>query len=388
LGEANGRLEHLSRGWLNDAIDSEGIQTLAVVGMYEDRALTGAKLALLSLRRHSPNIPVVAFLPNASQEFVEWASRLTDVEIRRSCDFTTGVGWNVKPSVIQGLFEEGHDQVIWLDSDIIVCGDLDTHLSSIDSSTVVATEEYYWGHRQGDPERTTGLGLTVGRTFPATINSGLLRFSKAHRPVVDDWASILASDEYRSVQHLSARERPIHYFADQDTLTGLLGSDTYAEIKVVQLKRGVEIAQCFGPSGFTIRERLRSRANLPLLVHAQGVKPWADRRSGKQLTSVKRILNYMQSVHLELTPYVAAAQAYRELLAEDVNWMSPSTGLGRMLLRASPNQPNLAELPLTAIDSVQRWARQKLGIGRIGARPVSVKAWADGAGEDSMTTAA
>lgn len=341
--------------------------------MYDDRApLTGVKLAVLSLMRHSPNLKVIAFVPNASAEFISWSSRLDNLEIRRSRDSITGAGWNVKPSVILRIFDEGHDEVIWLDSDIIVCGDLDARLQSIDPESIVATEEYFWGHRQGDAQRTTGLGLTPARTFRATINSGLLRFSKVHRPAVEHWAAILASKEYEAVQQLSAAERPIHYWADQETLTGLLGSDLYADMNVVQLKRGVDVAQCFGPSGFTIKERLRTGKNLPLLVHAIGVKPWSERVPRRRVRPVEMVIGYFQAVHLELTPYVAAAQDYRGSLEEDVSWMSASTFLGRALYRLYPDQPALRELPLAIVDSTQRWIRRSLGIGRIGTKAAPV----------------
>jgi hypothetical protein len=337
--------------------------------MYEDRVpLTGPKLAMLSLMRHSPDLKVIAFLPNAPEEFINWSSRLSNVEIRRSRDSITGMGWNVKPSVILRAFDEGHDEVIWMDNDIIVCGDLDARLQSIDSENIVAAEEYFWGHRQGDPERTTGLGLTPGRTFQVTINSGLLRFSKMHRPVLEHWAAILDSKEYKAAQYLSAAERPIYHWADQETLTGLLGSDLYTDVNVVRLKRGIDIAQCFGASGFTVKERLRAGKDLPLLVHAIGIKPWAERPLTSQKSPFRKAINYLQSAHLELTPYVAAAQDYQESLEEDVSWMSPSSLLGRAMCRVFPSQPALRELPLAAIDTTQRWVRQTLGIGRVGAK--------------------
>jgi hypothetical protein len=338
--------------------------------MFEDRApLTGLKLSMLSLARHSPNLKIIAFAPNAPAEFIDWSSRLSNVEIRRSRESIAGVGWNIKPSVILRLLDEGYDEVIWLDNDIIVCGDLEARLQSIDAESIVGTEEYYWSHRQGDPEFTTGLGLTSARTFPATVNSGLLRFSKTHRPVVEHWAAVLASEEYRAVQHLSAAERPIHYWSDQITLTGLLGADLHADVSVVQLKRGVDIAQCFGASGFTIKERLRAGKNLPLLVHAIGNKPWSRGRTPKDQTSLfKKVTSYLEFVHLELTPYVAAAQEYRELLDEDASWMSASTLIGRAMCRLCPNQPVVRELPLSAVDSAQRWVRRTLGIGRVGAK--------------------
>lgn len=346
---------------------------MPVLVMYEDRLpLTGVKLTLLSLMRHSPVLKVIVFAPNASAEFINWSSSMSNAEVRTSRDSITGTGWNVKPSVILQMLDEGHDEVIWLDSDVIVCGDLDARLQSIDTENIVAAEEYFWAHRHGDPQRTTGLGLKIGRILPITVNTGLLRISKMHRPLVEHWAAILDSEEYKAVQHLSSAERPIHYWADQETLTGLLGSDLYADINVVQLKRGAEIAQCYGASGYTIRERLQAGKELPLLVHAIGEKPWSDRTLRSQKSPFGKMINYLQAVHLELTPYVAAAQDYRELLDEDVSWMSASTVLGRAMCRLFPDQPALRELPVAALDTTRRWVRKTLGIGRVGAKAAPV----------------
>ena len=112
-----------------------------------------------------------------------------------------------------------------------------------------STEEYFWGHAQGTDARTTGLGLEAARTFPATVNTCLLRVSRCHLPLVEHWRRILASDEYLSVIWEPATQRPLHYGSDLHVFTGLLGSTLYADVPVVQLRRGAEIAQCYGPRG-------------------------------------------------------------------------------------------------------------------------------------------
>ena len=337
--------------------------------MFDDRpVLTGAKLAMLSLARHCPSQQVVAFLPSASDEFVAWAARLGNVEVRRSRESLIGNGWNVKPTAILTMMDEGHEQVTWLDTDIIVRGDLMARVNSISAECIVATEEYFWGQRQGDPLRTTGLGLTPARVLTSTVNTGLIRLAKVHRHLIEHWASIMDSPEYLAAQQLSPTRRPIHYFGEQEVLTGLLCSSQYADIDVVQFRRGTDIAQCCGPSGYTLRERLQARGKLPLLVHSQGMKPWSKAQLRGQSSFPRRVMSYYQAMHLDLTPYNIAALEYRDQLAEDVSWMEPATALGQGLSWLFKDHPILSEAPLTAVDSAQRKFRRIFGIGKVGGK--------------------
>lgn len=337
---------------------------MTTVVMYEDRpsALVGVRLALLSLTRHSPGLPVVAWLPTAPPEFTSWARSLPDVDVREHRDGLSGQGWNVKPSVLLRALDEGHDQVVWFDTDMMVTGDLAGRLAAVPASTLVATEEYHWGHHQGSSVRTTGLGLPVGRVFPATLNTCLLRVHRHHHGLVEEWYRVLASDEYVAAQSLSGRHRPLHFWSDLDVLTGLLGAREHAGVPVVQLRRGVDIAQCYGPSGFTLAERLACGRRLPLLLHAMGNKPWgADRPQGRSVRA--RLQTSLDRVHQELTPYALAAREYAGDV--DTSWAEPTTLTGRVLASTFPRRPALRESPLTVLDSAQRGLRRRLGVGQI-----------------------
>ncbi len=101
--------------------------TVAVV--YDDRPanVTGVKLAVLALRAHCPTTPVVAWVPGARPELRRWFEGLADrseVSLRSSVDETLGEGWDVKPMVLHRLLGEGHDRVVWVDSDVLCTGDL------------------------------------------------------------------------------------------------------------------------------------------------------------------------------------------------------------------------------------------------------------------------
>lgn len=338
-----------------------------LVMIYEDRpsAFVGVQLAALSLAAHSPDLQVRAIVPGAPPEMVAWAASLPSLELVTSREGIDGESWNVKPSVLLSGFRDGHDEVMWFDSDMVVSGDLGAVLAAIPSTTVVATEEYFWGHAQGSDARTTGLGLEVARTFPATVNTCLLRVSRTHLPLVEDWSRILASDAYLSVVWEPATRRPLHFGSDLHVFTGLLGSTTYADVPVVQLRRGSEIAQCYGPSGWTVAERWQSRDELPLVLHAMGTKPWeAPRSRSGSLALRARTRAAYEAVHQDLTPYVVAAAGYRGRFLGDDSWLEPRTRTARALRHVS-SSPAMQELPLAVVDSAQRRIRRTLAIGQM-----------------------
>lgn len=333
-----------------------------IVVMYEDRpqALVGVRLAILSLARHCPRLPVLVWAPNADGSFNEWSRNMANVEVRNHRSGVFGRRWDVKPSVLLNALSERQDTIMWLDSDVILTGDVEARLSSVDPEAVVGTEEYFWGDHQGTTYRTTGLGLTPARRFTATINTGLLRVAPSHVPLLSHWCQILACPEYEAAQE--QMDRPIHFFGDQEVLTGLLGSSSYAHVPVVQLRRGADIAQCFGPSGFTARERIRSGRSLPMLIHAMGRKPWAEARSFAQNGPPGVLRRAVEAIHQDLTPYVEVARTYREELGVDAAWLEPRTRAGATMIRLLPGHPALRELPLTAVESLLKRARRALRI--------------------------
>lgn len=337
-----------------------------LVMIYEDRpsAFVGVQLAALSLAEHSPGLSVRAIVPGAPAEMVEWAASIPSLELVTSREGIDGESWNVKPSVLLSGLREGHDEVVWFDSDMVVTGDLGALLERIPADTVVATEEYFWGHAQGTDARTTGLGLDVARTFEATVNTCLLRVGRAHLRLIEHWSRILTSEEYLAVIWEPATTRPLHFGSDLHVFTGLLGSTTYADIPVVQLRRGTEIAQCYGPSGWTVSERWRSRHRLPLVLHAMGAKPWEvrDARPGGSVRA--RARDAYEAIHQDLTPYVAAASRYRGRFVGEDSWLEPRTRTARALRRLS-GSPSVQELPLAVVDSAQRRVRRTLAIGQM-----------------------
>ncbi|MFF2271632.1 hypothetical protein ACFVTX_05145 [Agromyces sp. NPDC058136] len=334
-----------------------------VVVLYDDRpdGLTGLKLAALSLRSTSPGLDVRAIVPGAGETFRAWASAngVTLVEPPRTLHAT---GWDVKPTVLLHLLDTGADPVLWFDTDIVATRDIRALLAPHAPEVLIAAEEYFWGYHQGSPARTTTLGLDVGRVLPRSLNSGVLRVSSVHRPLLEAWARVLASPAYTAAQDAPIPRRPIAYLGDQEVLGGLLGSRTHADVPLVQLRRGVDIAQCFGPSGFTVAERWAARDRLPALVHAMGRKPWNRPEAGRGGPG-RRLATWWEQVHLDLTPYVEAARPHLDGLDEPIDWVGPLTRSGRLLARIG--SPALRELPLVLVDTSQRGMRRALGIRQV-----------------------
>ncbi|WP_431841295.1 hypothetical protein [Calidifontibacter indicus] len=335
----------------------------AATVLYEDRPeLTGLKLAALSLRSTAPGLPIVVMAPSAPPGFQSWAEKHA-IEIAPVPEAMASHGWNVKPTVLLHMLAHYADVVTWFDTDIIATSSLETLLSTYPVETLVATEEYAWGHSQGSEKRTTALGLPVGRHIARSVNTGVLRVSESHRSLLLEWERILGTDEYVRAQILPANRRPLTFLGDQEVLCGLLGAQQFASVPLAQLTRGVDIAQCFGPSGFTVRERWTTRGVLPPLVHAMGRKPWS--RPTYSGSTLNRFGSWWQNMHLDLTPYTAAAQPYLDELGEPARWARPVTMTGRILSR-NPSSI-MREMPLTVLDTSQRAFRRAASIRQISA---------------------
>lgn len=343
----------------------EGVspQGSSVIVLYEDRpgSLTGLKLAALSLAKTSPGCLIHAIVPGASERFRSWATD-RGIIVADVPESLRATGWDVKPSVLMHMLDTVADLVLWVDTDVIATQTIGRLLDQHPAETLVAAEEYYWGHHQGSTARTTTLGLDVGRVLPRSINSGVLRVARCHRRLLADWAEALATPEYAAAQATPIARRRVAYLGDQEVLGGLLGSRRYADLPLAQLRRGVDIAQCFGPSGFTVRERWGARHTLPTFVHAMGRKPWSRPPPASGALGA-RIGAAWENSHLDLTPYLEAAHPYLAELDEPADWANPVTAIGRLLSRAG--SPALRELPLTLVDTTQRAVRRFVGFRQV-----------------------
>jgi hypothetical protein len=344
-----------------------------VVCIYEDRAknLIGVKLTVLSLARHCPTLPIIIICPQPPAAFRHWAESLSNVKL--ISDENLGVsGWNVKPTILLDRLSEGYTEVVWIDSDIIINNDFRQHFENLDEHTLLTTQDNYWGQQQGGTHRTVTWGLTPGRTFSTTINTGILRVTPQHIDMLKEWQKMLNDPGYMEAQRQPLYNRPLHMLGDQEVLTALLGSVEFSHVPVKMLRRGIDIAQCFGPAGYTPTERLQSLITgegLPPFVHSMGYKPWQMTPSAAAIENSndsfkKRLRTYYSHLHLQLSPYTSIAREYRKEIEEDAPWMDVKSFAGRLFEILSNSHPILQGFPLALFDAGVRHVRRFLGIAR------------------------
>jgi hypothetical protein len=309
---------------------------------------------VLSLGRHSPRAHVRVTAPTSDRAFRDWVARqpnasMYDTELQPS-------GWDVKPSLLLRHLAAGGHEVTWLDADVIATGDLQARLDREPCASLVATEDVWWGREQGSFSRTLAWGLAPGRALPTTVNSALLRVGAHHVELLQEWQEMLSSPAYRAAQHAPWDDRPLHLWGDQEVLTALLSSERHASVQLSLLRRGIDIAQCYGPGSFSPGERLELRRShtMPTLVHAMGRKPWEGTSPSGRDTITDR-------AHQRLSPYSWAAAGYEQDLGERAPWLHTNDAISRLCRWASGDDPLLREMPLALTDAASRWARRLAG---------------------------
>jgi hypothetical protein len=325
-----------------------------IVCIAEDRKgfQPSIKLLILSIVEHCPTLKIYLIFPNADREFISWLSGHPQV-VLRTTRLPTAYGVNVKPQAISHLLDEGHDDILWVDSDIIVAGDVLKALANLDPQTLVLTEEALWTP-YGDPDgmRARMWGFKVGRVLPFALNTGVIRVTRQHHRLMVRWRELLESEPYRAAQAQNWHSRPLHMISDQDVLTALLASEEFANVPLRFLLRGKDIVQYFGPYGYTLRERLIHLAgHRPAFIHSQGPKPWLwEKRKSKRRSA----RNYLYDLYLELSPYTLVARKYRRALNEPTPWMATHSLAGAMLRALGFWYAPLVGLPVAALADVVR----------------------------------
>ncbi|MCU0534007.1 MAG: hypothetical protein MUD14_08930 [Hydrococcus sp. Prado102] len=339
-----------------------------IVCIHEDRVeyLVGLKLTLLSLIHHCPGLPVFVSYPHSSASFRSWAKTLPNVYLLDAPELS-GLGWNVKPTLLLYCLEKGYSNAIWIDADIIVNRDFRQHFAKLDDKTLVVAQEYYWAPEQGGNHRAVTWGLKPARNLSASVNSGVVRVTPYHTEILKAWQVLLNHPAYQLAQSQPTSNRPLAMLSDQEVLTALLGAEEFACVPLEMLKRGRDIVQCFKMSGYTPAERINSLFQAPpFFIHAMGGKPftrsaspralWQEARSFRQ-----RLQTYYDYVHQELTPYTTIARQYQDRLDEETSWMNikslPAKFLSTLFLR----HPTLQELPLSLLEAGARRLRRMLG---------------------------
>jgi hypothetical protein len=326
----------------------------------EDRAICEpcVKLLLLSLRKYYPGTTVSLFYPPASQQFLKWTERCPDVRVQ-SITLQNGCGWNIKPLAVMNLFDQGFDEVTFIDSDVLVTQDLRPVFSDLVASTVIVTEHTMAAERDDhDSKRTRLWGLPVGRSFPFGLSSGIVRVTKQNYRLMQRWWELLQSSEYQQAQKIPWKHRPVHMLGDQDVLTALLGSKEFADLPLKILMRGKDIIQFDGVYGYSTAERTTNLLHDgPYFVHSGAGKPWAE---NWDLHSDHVLREYIKTVYLDLSPYTVSAIQFKAELESDTKWMEPHFGLSRFFRILGLNLTPLVGFPMALCADLARGAKMIL----------------------------
>lgn len=331
-----------------------------IVCVAEDRKSCepAVKLLLLSLARHCEKLAVELFYPVADSRFSAWLRKCPRVRLNLE-PVPQAYGWNVKPQALLALLDRGYDELLWLDSDVIVTRDFQSLFTGLRSDTVVVAEEaLYGGYADTGALRTRGWGFEVGRELPFSVNTALLRVTRSHIPLLEHWRELLEHEEYRQAQRQIWHQRPVHLFGDQDVLTALLASRPYAAVPVHYLRRGPDIIQYFGVYGYTCRERAgHLLRGSPPFVHSQGFKPWLGAAAKPKLRNPRE---YFDGLYLDASPYTLAARPYQAELEDDCRWLRPRLLGGAILRAAGFWRPPLVGWPLALVADLVRMGKKVL----------------------------
>lgn len=313
-----------------------------IVCIYEDRPwqLPGVKLLLLSLAKYCPSWQVCLHAPAANAEFLSWVAQFPQVSVELERLENAG-SYNVKPTVLLKALNNGADECLWIDTDVLVNADL-LGLLRDSQETIVVTQDP-WEYPGGSTHRARTWKLKEGRILPGPLNSAVVKVTQHHLALVIRWQAVLRQGWYLEMQSLPAELRDKHALGDQDALSALLASEEFASIPVRRLKHPTEILQHHGAAAFSLHERWQTlRKGLPPLLHAMGtMKPW---QMPQQPSLLKEFRAYYERYYLELSPYLHVARQYQDELGEQCDWLCISTGLGRVSHLASFGTPCLQGL--------------------------------------------
>jgi lipopolysaccharide biosynthesis glycosyltransferase len=304
------------------------------------------KLLLASLNLHNPGVAISLFYPVANEAFLRWVSAYPQVQLQTD-RLRKGYGWNVKPEAIMQLLDAGFDEVIWIDSDVLVTSDIRPLFHTLDESVFVAAEQVLAPNLEDDDRaglRAQLWQFSVGRVLRAGLNSGVLRATRRHYSLVRRWWQLLQSDAYQTCQQKEFRERPLHMLGDQDVLFALLTSTEFAHIPLRTLRRGKHIVQFDGAWGYTTAERTRNAlGDGPTFIHSIGDKPWVVRWESERPNNLRE---YLKRVYLDVSPYTLSSAKLRQDLGCNTTWMRAHYKLSSILRLLAMQHPALTGLPM------------------------------------------
>lgn len=320
------------------------------------------KLLLLSLNKHCSGTAINLFYPPAKDGFLTWIKKCPQVRLQMD-RLRNGYGWNVKPQAIMHLIDEGFDEVIWIDSDIIINESILPILSGLKNETLVATE-HTLSEERCDPNglRARLWGLPVGRVLPFALSSGVVRVTKDHYHLMERWWELLQSTNYQEFQQKAWKQRPVHMLGDQDVLTALLTSKEFSHIPIQILRRGKHILQFDGVYGYTVAERMRNLlGDGPIFIHSGAGKPWSEQWP----LEPNGLREYIKQVYLDLSPYTLSSLRFKHEMECSAEWMEPHYMLSRFLRAIGMGCQELVGLPIAIFMDFARIVKYVQRLGRL-----------------------
>ncbi len=298
-------------------------QKSTLVCLYEDRPhqIPGLKTLLLTLNRYCPCWPIRLRFPSIPDSLRSWLQRFSQVTLLEE-ELTSRGSFNVKPSVLTDGLAGGASSCIWLDTDVLVNGNLD-FLMKEPRESIVVTEDP-WQYENGSTHRANTWGLSPGRSLSGPLNSSVVRVTPHHEELLCDWQKLLSTEAYLVEQAKPVDFRNRHMLSDQDGLSALLASEKFAGVPVVKLKHATQILQHHGAGAYGPLQRCSNLMNgMPPLIHAMGkIKPWS---MPSHPAIIRESRAYYERVYLELSPYVHFARQYRTDLEEEADWLNVRT---------------------------------------------------------------
>jgi hypothetical protein len=322
---------------------------------YEDRSSDeiGLMLLAVSFERAIPGDRLICYCPSSFTKIRKLAAGNKRLEIRDS-DALDVRGWETKPSLLLRLLDEGHDDVVWLDSDLILLEGAADLVKRSDPRTLLITEEHLAVEGTNIPDMAALAGMKSVRTFQRGINSCVIGVTPVHREILTAWSEAMRGPAFQAVQQLSYFDRPRHLQSDQDVLAALLGSERFADIPVRQLRSGTDVAHCWFYAGFSAKDRLRALwRGLPPVIHSPGNKPWRRRMEPNRLPRIA----------LDISTYNSVARRFGNATGEDMGWTKPEMPLGKLLYAAGLGHPVIPGLLLQMLVAVYRsvgWIRRSV----------------------------
>ena len=311
----------------------------------------GLRLLLQSLARVEPGCAVTLFCPFAEEKLIRFTGELADLLVDvRNFRPSGAYMWNVKAQALLEALNDGAEEALWIDSDIIVSSPFASRISALGKNPIIVAEEALSGGADDNNALRARLwGFKVGRRFPFTLNTAILRVTRAHIPLLERWRSFLVSQPYKEEQAKTWNTRRVHMVGDQDVLTALLCSQEFCHIPVEIFLRASGIIQYFGFYGFTTPERVRCLIHgLPPFVHSQGAKAWIPlERSGS-----RSLRDLLTEVYQDASPYIVLAASWWP--TETSSWTRPRSHFSRVLRAVGFGNPALTGLPIALIIDIAR----------------------------------